>query len=157
MKVTSKQWLIVLAAVVACSSRRDVDAVDAIVDVWTSRANYTAHLRSPGADGVCAQGGSDRAGLELRLDGGADDAVRRVDIEIPRSSGTEAFYAGVTTISEGRIDQWSVETREGAARQRGEGHAWTHMTPLRITTLLVARVDSSWYTIRVECATTRRS
>src|SRR5262252_11001645 len=158
MKLTSKHSLIlacvVTATVAACrSGRRD----DATVDVWASGGGRPAHARSAAANGTCTPGGPDRSGWELRLDGAAGDAIRRVDLQIPRaeSAGTASFYAGVTTMRDGVLSQWVVETRAQAAHPTGEGRTEAEYTENGVSVAIISRSESDWYFITARCPASR--
>jgi hypothetical protein len=161
MKGTSKHWRIVLACVVAaigvtCAARESRRTNEATADVWTSDGGRAAHARASAARAVCAPS-RDRSGWEFRLDGSDSDAVRRVDVEIPRaeSSGTASFYAGVTTMHDGRLQQWVVETRALAARHTGEGRAWAESAGSGVHAAVIARLESAWYFVAVRCPMAR--
>jgi hypothetical protein len=76
-----------------------------------------------------------------------------VDIEIPRveTRGTESFYAGVTTMRDGSVHQWMIETRPQAARRIGDGHAWAEADHSSVSATVVARVESDWSFLALRC------
>lgn len=92
-------------------------------------------------------------GWEFRVDGSVPDVIRRIDIEIPRaeSSGTASFFAGVTTMRDGALEQWVVETRPQAALRIGEGRAWVESSPARVSAAIIARLESGWYFLTLHC------